>query len=235
METELPELFRRRELVAPERFTFHSARMRMTQVTPEALAAMNEQADRCATELADAECDALAYACLVAVMVSGPGAHLRAQDGLSRDQRRLAGRDQRRCARRRCPRRSAPGGSPWSRRTCRASPSGSSAISRTAGSRSSTRSACPSRTTRRSGGWTRPALPELADAPGHQPRRRRRALRVRADAVAGGGAAWSRIGSGCRSSRRRSRRPDSCSTLSGSTRASLAPEHCSPAMARREG
>ena len=34
------------------------------------------QADRCATELADAECDVLAYACLVAVMVSGSGAHL---------------------------------------------------------------------------------------------------------------------------------------------------------------
>jgi maleate cis-trans isomerase len=39
-ETELPELFRRREAVAPERFTFHSARMRMTQVTPEALAGL---------------------------------------------------------------------------------------------------------------------------------------------------------------------------------------------------
>ena len=82
METELPELFRRREQVAPERFTFHAARMRMTQVTPEALAAMNGQADRCATELADAECDALAYACLVAVMVSGSGAHQRIQADL---------------------------------------------------------------------------------------------------------------------------------------------------------
>jgi maleate cis-trans isomerase len=30
--------------VHPERFTFHAARMRMTQVTPEALAAMNDQA-----------------------------------------------------------------------------------------------------------------------------------------------------------------------------------------------
>ena len=79
METELPELFRRREPVTPERFTFHAARMRMTQVTPEALAAMNDQASRCVIELGDAECDALAYACLVAVMVSGPGAHLRAR------------------------------------------------------------------------------------------------------------------------------------------------------------
>ena len=31
--------------------------------------------DRCAVELADADCDALAYACLVAVMAAGPGAH----------------------------------------------------------------------------------------------------------------------------------------------------------------
>lgn len=75
METEVPELFRRREAVAPERFTFHSARMRMTSVTPEALAAMNAQGERVAAELADAECDVLAYACLVAVMASGPGAH----------------------------------------------------------------------------------------------------------------------------------------------------------------
>jgi maleate isomerase len=79
MERELPELFRRREGVRPERFTFHAARMRMTQVTPQALAAMNEQADRCAMELGDADCDALAYACLVAVMASGTGSHARAE------------------------------------------------------------------------------------------------------------------------------------------------------------
>jgi maleate cis-trans isomerase len=72
METEIPELLRRREQHYPERFTFHSARMRMTQVTPEALAAMDAHSERCAAELADAECDALGYACLVAVMASGP-------------------------------------------------------------------------------------------------------------------------------------------------------------------
>jgi maleate isomerase len=83
METELPELFRRREAIAPERFSFHSARMRMTQVTPEALAAMDEQGVRCAVELADAECAALAYACLVAVMAAGPGAHQRAETRLA--------------------------------------------------------------------------------------------------------------------------------------------------------
>ena len=56
METEVPELLGRR----PERFTFHSARMRMTTVSAEALAAMDAGSDRCAVELADAECDVLA-------------------------------------------------------------------------------------------------------------------------------------------------------------------------------
>jgi maleate isomerase len=84
METELPELFRRREQVAPERFSFHSARMRMTAVTPEALAAMDAQSDRCALELADADCDALAYACLVAVMATGLRAHADVEQRLGR-------------------------------------------------------------------------------------------------------------------------------------------------------
>lgn len=83
METELPELFRRRQPGAPERFSFHSARMRMTEVTPEALAAMDGQSDRCAVELADAECDVLAYACLVAIMAAGDGAHVAAAGRLS--------------------------------------------------------------------------------------------------------------------------------------------------------
>ena len=79
METELPVLFARNSAVTGRRFTFHSARMRMTSVTPEALAAMNAQGERCAAELADAECDVLAYACLVAVMAGGRGAHQRAE------------------------------------------------------------------------------------------------------------------------------------------------------------
>jgi maleate isomerase len=82
METELPELFGRQAAATGERFSFHSARMRMTSVTPEALAAMNTHAERCATELADADCAVLGYACLVAVMVSGPGAHVRAEASL---------------------------------------------------------------------------------------------------------------------------------------------------------
>jgi maleate isomerase len=82
MEAELPVLFAQTSAATGHRFSFHSARMRMTSVTPEALAAMNAQGERCAAELADAECDVLAYACLVAVMAAGPGAHQRAEASL---------------------------------------------------------------------------------------------------------------------------------------------------------
>jgi maleate isomerase len=84
METELPEMFARRASVTPdERFTFHSSRMRMQQVTANALAAMDRDSGRCAVELADAQCDAIAYACLVAIMSQGPAAHEGAEDRLT--------------------------------------------------------------------------------------------------------------------------------------------------------
>ena len=75
METEVPALFRAREQLHPERFTFHSSRMRMTEVTAEALAAMDAESDRCAVELSDARVNVLGYACLVAIMSAGPGYH----------------------------------------------------------------------------------------------------------------------------------------------------------------
>lgn len=84
METELPEMFRRHtELFPDDRFTFHSSRMRMQHVTPEALLAMDADSGRCAIELTDAECDVLAYACLVAIMSQGRGAHLASEAKLS--------------------------------------------------------------------------------------------------------------------------------------------------------
>ena len=80
METELPALLRARESVRPEdTFTFHSARLRMEDVTPEALRAMNEQTVRATTELADLQPDVVATACLVAIMAQGPGSHCTAQ------------------------------------------------------------------------------------------------------------------------------------------------------------
>lgn len=76
METEIPAMLHAREAARPqERFTFHSSRMRMKQVTPEELRAMNDQMERCAVELADARCDVVTTACLVAIMAQGAGFH----------------------------------------------------------------------------------------------------------------------------------------------------------------
>ncbi|HKR87367.1 MAG TPA: hypothetical protein VJS38_04270 [Phenylobacterium sp.] len=75
METEIPLMLRRRELIAPERFTFHSSRMRMKRVVKEELEAMDAESDRCAVELSDARVDVLGYACLVATMSMGLGYH----------------------------------------------------------------------------------------------------------------------------------------------------------------
>jgi maleate isomerase len=75
---------RAREEVRPtERFTFHSARMRMRHVTAEELRKMNEQTRRATTELADAHVDVVATACLVAIMSEGPGAHVRTEAEIS--------------------------------------------------------------------------------------------------------------------------------------------------------
>lgn len=85
METELPEMFARRaRLVPEERFTFHASRMRMQEVTADALLQMDRDSGRCAVELADAQVDAMAYACLVAIMSQGPGAHVAAEERLTR-------------------------------------------------------------------------------------------------------------------------------------------------------
>lgn len=75
METEIPAMFRMRESVRPERFTFHSSRMRMKKVTAEELAAMDGDSLRCARELSDAAVDVMGYACLVAIMSQGDGYH----------------------------------------------------------------------------------------------------------------------------------------------------------------
>jgi maleate isomerase len=84
METELPRMLAAREQQDPgDRFVFHSARARMQHVTPEQLRAMNAQAERAATELADARPDVVATACLVAIMAQGPGYHCTAEDTLT--------------------------------------------------------------------------------------------------------------------------------------------------------
>ncbi|MEH6355586.1 MAG: Asp/Glu racemase, partial [Marinobacter sp.] len=79
METEVPAMFRAREAVASERFTFHSSRMRMKKVTREELAAMDDESGRCALELSDAQVDVMGYACLIAIMSRGAGYHRQSQ------------------------------------------------------------------------------------------------------------------------------------------------------------
>lgn len=83
METEIPAILRAREEDYPERFTFHSSRMRMKHVTPEELTAMDRDSHRCAAELADARMDIMAYACLVAIMAQGTGYHRDSQKNLA--------------------------------------------------------------------------------------------------------------------------------------------------------
>ena len=81
METEVPALLRAREKERPEdKFTFHSARLRMEEVTPEALRAMNAETERGTTELSDMRPDVVASACLVAIMSQGPKHHQVVED-----------------------------------------------------------------------------------------------------------------------------------------------------------
>lgn len=76
METEIPALLHAHTAAGGPAFTFHGARMRMKKVTAEALLAMDKEGATCAAYLADAQVDVEAYACLVAVMVQGPNAHV---------------------------------------------------------------------------------------------------------------------------------------------------------------
>ncbi len=82
METEIPAMLLARQQIRPERFTFHSSRMRMKKVVKEELAAMDGESDRCAVELSDARVDVLGYACLVAIMAMGHGYHRVSQQRL---------------------------------------------------------------------------------------------------------------------------------------------------------
>lgn len=84
METEIPALLKAREMVAPERFTFHSSRMRMKHVTKDELSKMDADSDRCALELSDAKVDVMGYACLVAIMSMGLGYHAASQERLTK-------------------------------------------------------------------------------------------------------------------------------------------------------
>ena len=73
IETEVPLMLRRGGLA--DRVTFHSSRAVLHNVDERSLDRMVSDSDRCARELADARVDVIAYACLVALMARGPGAH----------------------------------------------------------------------------------------------------------------------------------------------------------------
>ena len=83
METEIPAMLNARQTIRPEKFTFHSSRMRMKKVVKEELAAMDAESDRCAVELSDARVDVLGYACLVAIMAMGHGYHRQSEPRLT--------------------------------------------------------------------------------------------------------------------------------------------------------
>lgn len=82
METEIPAILRAHERVRPDTFTFHSARVRMKQVTQEELTAMDQNAGVAAAQLADARVEVMAYACLVATMSQGFGHHRASEERL---------------------------------------------------------------------------------------------------------------------------------------------------------
>lgn len=80
METELPELLRRQTEATGHRYTFHSSRAALKNVTREELLAMVDKAGDCARSVSDADVDVIAYACLVAVMAQGTGAHVGSEE-----------------------------------------------------------------------------------------------------------------------------------------------------------
>ncbi|NMO04709.1 maleate cis-trans isomerase [Gordonia sp. TBRC 11910] len=80
VETEMPRILGRHP---HEDFSFHSTRMRMHRVSPEGLAAMNAQRERCIMEIGDASPEVILYACLVAIMVGGPDEHRRVESAVA--------------------------------------------------------------------------------------------------------------------------------------------------------
>lgn len=83
METEIPALLSRHPDMARHGVTFHSSRAALHRVDPESLQRMVAESDRCGRELADARLDVVAYACLIAIMAAGPGAHEAAEQRLA--------------------------------------------------------------------------------------------------------------------------------------------------------
>jgi len=85
MEWEIPELLRRQQALGGQRFSFHSARLRLSQLTPEALQKMNEAIDGAVDLLCDAQVDAIVHACVAGEAANG-------RHGVLHTQAQLVGR-----------------------------------------------------------------------------------------------------------------------------------------------
>jgi len=83
METEIPAMLARHISAGNPGFSFHSSRAVLHRVDAESLRRMVQESDRCARELADARIDVVAYACLIAIMAEGNGAHEAAEASIA--------------------------------------------------------------------------------------------------------------------------------------------------------
>ena len=75
MEKEIPQAINSNRFESKPVITYHSARVGLKNVSREELKKMNLSAVGAAESLADASVDIILYACLVAVMIEGKGAH----------------------------------------------------------------------------------------------------------------------------------------------------------------
>ena len=82
IETELPALLRRQEVRTHHRFSIHSQRLALKDVTLESLWAMNQSAEDGAELLSHASVDAIVYGCLIAALSEGPGSHRKIEQRL---------------------------------------------------------------------------------------------------------------------------------------------------------
>ncbi|HJV62086.1 MAG TPA: Asp/Glu racemase [Albitalea sp.] len=71
LEDELPQLLRRQRTASGHGFSLHAARVRLQQLTAEALQRMNESAGDAVEQLCDAQLDAIVHGCLPAAMMAG--------------------------------------------------------------------------------------------------------------------------------------------------------------------
>jgi maleate isomerase len=80
----LPVLLGRHPAISAHGVTFHSSRAVQHQADPESLRRMAAESECCARELADGRVDVVAYACLLATMAEGKGAHEAAAERLTK-------------------------------------------------------------------------------------------------------------------------------------------------------